>query len=1606
MNKQVEKKKSIIGILFFTLLVIAISTITFRFMYKDKVDLTPDMMVLKNYDKVENSQKPTNVANVQFDAFFLKDTDGNGIAEGYRGTCNQVGKEDTLNIEVNVLSNGYLKDGKIVINANNFFFNTALLKDNEIKKNYISSNTQVIEFNNIQNGTQKHITGTVRSGIYTSNNTITAAIDNNVNMYSKVNSITFTGVYVTTDSSGNVVSETPIEKTVDFNVDWYGNASTEVRRLGSLNQTLDTSTLIKDEKLNLDFTVVTDELDNELLLKESHLTGTIPTYNGYEPTSVIVSGDGIEYTYDPNTRTFSAWKNSVLDENNNIKTQAYHYYDGNKRRTQFNISVSYPEKAFDYSGTVVEIKVPLEAWHVAYNNSNTGFSNPYITQKAKDIVIKSWTKEPEGDVFILSIATGDYSPLLLNPHSNMVSKAKPYKLYNNNFEDENEDDVFNVRWEVTASSIGALKVIMKETPDGMTKKTTDKFVLSDGSEIPMEGYSSNKGIYFMGGTQTLGEDGWIRIYDDVTNELIVTFKKDEWEKYDSENPYYYYRKIDHIRIETSKANPSTTLSAYNIKCIDDEKILNNFSLKEFEDIKYIKSCVSAIWEVPDGYSDKEVKIDIEQEARYDAPVSIANISLDKDTVSTQEIENVTFRISAKASLFGNEQFWKNGIFLVEIPEDILTVKVNGVTIAGNSSAFVEVLGYSLYQENGKNYIKVITKNEIPWTYDILVDCTISSDPGSPTKTIYPILYAINEDGIRYYEDNSGEDIYDLDGDLNKAEIINKSTTPLHLAAQNTMITYEQITDYDSKGSITTSPQIADLNIVQKSAKIHVRMTNNYESSTTDVKLQGVTPFVNNTNVIDKSQLGSTFTANIVSPIQVPAALNGIVTVYYSENELPTNDINDLNNGWKVASDITDWNNIKTYLISFGNYVMKSGETYTFTYDLKVPDNIYNDISFSHHAIYFSLITDAGKYPTSTATQKLGIRISQKFDLDIYKYQKNTDKPIAETTYSLICDGEESGNILVTDNSGKISLKNLFVGKIYTLKELKISDDYIPSDEEIKIYTYTETDSNGVSHLKIAYLDGEDKYIDLDKKYSSVRSTSTEIINDDILKATINLEDEVKLRLKLVKKDSQTNELLSGIRFKLTGLGKDGAILSTNSDGVIEISGLFLGESYTLEEVKADNHYLADGTVSFKVTQSGTNFNLDLKKGLSNLGKNVLSANVINEDFVPTVNIEIQNDPIPKYSLNVIKTNEDGEKLAGTQYKLTNVETEEIEYYTTDNEGIITITDLSQYVKNKNVKGEYILQEIVATDGYITDSTEIKFRVENEDGTLNLKLLSGETAINSSKIEENTVTFTMVNKPLFRLIKKDQDRNLLQGAKFRITDLNDKVVKDVNGNEITSEKLITDKNGYLSVNLPGGLYKVIEIEAPEGYNLPESEEDRTHFVGIGQAKTGSTEFKLQWANTINGTDSNQIISTYPTKDGGVIAAGYITGSVDLNGDNVTDVTSNGLQDALVVKYNSDGQIEWSKNVGGNNDDKFTKVIQTQDNGYIAVGSISSSGVNIDASLNSKGLSDGIIVKYDELGNFKWYKIIGGTLEDTISSVYEDNNQNVIVTGSYVSDTLYL
>ncbi len=114
---------------------------------------------------------------------------------------------------------------------------------------------------------------------------------------------------------------------------------------------------------------------------------------------------------------------------------------------------------------------------------------------------------------------------------------------------------------------------------------------------------------------------------------------------------------------------------------------------------------------------------------------------------------------------------------------------------------------------------------------------------------------------------------------------------------------------------------------------------------------------------------------------------------------------------------------------------------------------------------------------------------------------------------------------------------------------------------------------------------------------------------------------------------------------------------------------------------------------------------------------------------------------------------------------------------------------------------------------------------------------------------------------------------------------------------------------------------------------------------------SSEGNLIWEQTIGGTNFDVARSISKTQDGGFVIAGSSRSS-----DN--GFTNQGQNDALVLKINAEGALEWQQTVGGSEIDFLYDAIELKDKTIIAVGESSSS--DGDVRIN-KGFSDGLILK---------------------------------------------
>lgn len=1446
--------------------------------------IDPELARAMTYEQFqEGDDKVEGTENVTFSAFFLRDINQDGYAEKIKGTSKEIGSEDTLYMELNVNTAGYLKDGMISIDGKNFYVQTAMSKDEQLQDNYISHNTKEIKLNSITNGTQKLLTGKVRSGDYTYDSKKNEAIGDNINNYSRNdNKIILTGTYVGEDGR-----ETTINKEINLTMDWYSWTYAEINAKSQNYQDIQDRIDEKNEIFTIEFNIETKETKKSLILSANYVEGTIPVLNGYNPirADIINTVDGIgDFIYDEVTKKFTIIRKATVSEDGRIMSSV-------PNENTYKIKVQYPLEAYRSIGyDTVSINVPVKTYYEGYNNPNSEFKNPYQSNVAEKTLIANYANFPLGGQegrFFVDIEKSNYR----ESSKKVVSKRKPTKIYNGESAEET-NDTYQVKWTVHAGSKGQSSgVVLKETENNRPQ-VSDEFIKSDGTHDSMENITTNIGIGFWNAYSFLGRDGWIKVYDDETDNLIATFTQYDWSKYTADHPYYYPIPIKHIRVETSANNSNQYLYVYSIKELNDESITTHYTKEEFDNLDYIQSTVA-------GYAGETSHTDTNQ-IKYEAEYATADIKISNNTISTQSTErNEIITIDARYNSSYNEVGWVNGSFLVKLPEEILTAQINDIKI-DNQEIFIT--NYELIKKEGSNFIKINTKNSSnkQQEYQIDIDVNLTPDPRIASKDGNIELYASNEVKCDYQP--SSKDIYDVNDNLDVTEKVMKNNTSIHFIAPSSLLTSQTISDYDDKGSMVVSPEIADIkpnyasvNNEQKQAKIGVQVKNNYTSTISETIILGKIPFTGNTYAFSAEELGSTYTTKMTNAgIEIPVELEGKVAVYYSEKETPNKDLSNAENGWKTKEQITNWDAVKTYLINFGETKINRGKEYIFYYTIQIPNGLnYNEVSYSHHGVYFCLDTLDGKYNTQIEPSKMGLRIAEKYNLELTKYQSKTDKLVPRATYSVkeVTDDvvANEARTAVTNAQGQLIINGLYAAKTYEIEEIKTPEEYELNPDKIR-YT-TSVDENG--KLSVEKMQGSTK-----EEMAVIKKEGED------QKVTVQVEDEVKGKLKIIKQERETGNTIGYVSYQITGAGlpESGRTLSTNAYGEGSLSGLSINEEYTLQEMKATGYYLGN-PIKFKIVNQDGNYEIQINEG------EVKENNVTEEDHIPTANLTLENEKIPTYDLEITKvgkstdvnvsmkpdtqtsTNEENRQvLPGAKFRLYK-NNKEIGSYVTNAEGKIQINGLYQYVEGKPEEATYTLKEVIAPAGY-TKVQDITFKVEEKEGTLQFQ--ENDDGERTYTVEGNTIKLQIEDRPVFKLVKKDAEtKEVIANAKFAIYDAEkeEEPVRNSKGEILGTKETIdgkeyytitTNQKGEITADLKEGTYKAVELQAPEKYQVS----NQAYYFAIGSSEQ-EEGLEVTWGQmTQTNTDDVCVVKT---SDGG-----YVT-------NNLTKIT----------KYSSENEIQWQK-----------------------------------------------------------------------------------------------
>ncbi|MEZ4938488.1 MAG: T9SS type A sorting domain-containing protein [Crocinitomicaceae bacterium] len=167
----------------------------------------------------------------------------------------------------------------------------------------------------------------------------------------------------------------------------------------------------------------------------------------------------------------------------------------------------------------------------------------------------------------------------------------------------------------------------------------------------------------------------------------------------------------------------------------------------------------------------------------------------------------------------------------------------------------------------------------------------------------------------------------------------------------------------------------------------------------------------------------------------------------------------------------------------------------------------------------------------------------------------------------------------------------------------------------------------------------------------------------------------------------------------------------------------------------------------------------------------------------------------------------------------------------------------------------------------------------------------------------------------------------------------------------------------------------------------------------------SEGNHKWITTIEGTGEVHGYDIICDDSANVFAVGEFEGILDVQGN---ILTSNGSFDGIVVKYDSLGNIVWAESIGGINSDEAYEIVLDENFDPIILLEAHSGIEFRGQTLNTSGFDEPILVKLSNLdGSLIWEKNLSST--QTTGVVYSTSmgieGDKIVITGANLTSILF-
>ena len=508
------------------------------------------------------------------------------------------------------------------------------------------------------------------------------------------------------------------------------------------------------------------------------------------------------------------------------------------------------------------------------------------------------------------------------------------------------------------------------------------------------------------------------------------------------------------------------------------------------------------------------------------------------------------------------------------------------------------------------------------------------------------------------------------------------------------------------------------------------------------------------------------------------------------------------------------------------YLRNSEDTYTFTF--KFTNDKEEKVNFSHTFTNkrVNATIDLVKEDSKTGNSAQGDAV---FEGAIYGLYAREDINHPDGRSGVLYKKDEQIATLTTDNAGKASVSNLYLGKYY-LKEITPPVGYLLDEEE---------------HDVNCNYEGE--------QVETVKRNS--VSKEDVIKQPFQL-------IKAADNDKTDADLLKGAGFSAYLISS----LTVKDDGSYDFTN---ATPTVLTE---------DGKTEMFTDERGYACSIPIPYGRYIVRETTTPHNFMPvDDFIVTVT---ENSSTPqvwrvllddefKAKLKIVKQDDETKQpvlLANTEFKVYDLDAKKyVEQVTTYPNTVVHksyFTDENGYlILPESLKcGNYRIEEVSAPDGYTQNTQYVEIKVD-KNTAYQMDSVSGD-AIITVTYENHPVKGKLVihkSGETLKSFKKDfvYEETSLEGAEFEIYAAEDIFTPDHQVDEQGNRHVIyakdtlvktvtTNKNGEAVIkDLPLGKYRVKETKATSGFVLnPDSQE--VSFIYKDQ-NTPEIEEKLEFSN---------------------------------------------------------------------------------------------------------------------------------------------------------------